>query len=203
MKLNKTHEDVYYIYDYIPEYKWDNYKSEDTEISQRLLRYKREDKKYAWNFFTNTLKKAIIEFSNNELDDNVNEIMLVAVPPSKVNKYSPIRLSISKIVDNDEIKSSLNNVNINDGGELLIRSKDVPTSHKERRAEYFEHVLSIDFNENLAENFTEDAVYIILDDITTTGLIMNVCRDTLIDYNIDQNKCFNKNIYNYFNSYDE
>ena len=190
MRLYKTNFDVYYIHEYIPEYKWDNFNSDDTEISQRLLRYKRKNKEYAFNFFTNELTEAIINFSNNILVD-VNEIVLVAVPPSKVDKYSPIRLSISRIKNNTEIKSKFNFIDkINDGGELLMRIKDVSTSHKERRALYSEHILSIDFNEDLAESYGENAVYIILDDITTTGLIMDVCRDILIDYNIDENKIY-------------
>lgn len=191
MKLRKNDLGIFYIHDYIPEYKWNNYGSDEILISERLVRYKDENKEFALNFFTNELTEAIIELLDNIIGEYSKNVVLVAVPPSKVDKYSPVRLSISRIRYNSEIKSKLKyTTKIFDGGELLIRTKDVSTSHNERRAKYHEHILSIDFNEELAETFNDDAIYIILDDITTTGSIMDVCRDILMDYDIESDKIY-------------
>lgn len=181
-KLNQTDKGIYYIHDYIPQYKWDRMSFEETEISQRLLRYKDEGNEYALNFFTDELKIAISLFSKKVLDDNINQIALFAVPPSKVDKYSPMRISINNIANDKKYKSSLKNIIIKDYGEVLIRTKDVNTSHinDDRRAYRHEHILSIDSTVDF-EDYPKDIAYLILDDITTTGTQMEVCRDVLID----------------------
>ena len=186
-KLEISEHGVYYIYDYIQQYNWDNYDYDSTEISQKLLRYK-DGKEIAMKFFTERLTEAIVEFANNVLGSKITEIALVAVPPSKVDKYSPIRESIDTIIDDfnyRQLKNEFNHVKtIHNFANLLKRIKDVHSSHKKgKRAMYVEHITSIECNEKMIED-SEDIIFIILDDITTTGMIMGVCEDILIDYDV-------------------
>lgn len=193
VELKISKEGVYYVHDYIQEYNWDNYDFETTEISQRILRYKR-GKEVAMIFFTEELEKAIVELLNNVIGSEIEEIALVAVPPSKVDKYSPIRQSIDTIVDSfnhRQLNKKFKYLKImHDFGNLLIRIKDVNTSHsKGQREIYAGHITSIDCNENMILDSSK-IVFLILDDITTTGMIMRVCRDILIDYDVKEENIY-------------
>ena len=193
MKLEISEYGVYYIYDYIQEYNWDKYDFEKTEISQRILRYK-DGKELAMNFFTDKLTEAVIEFSNNVLGSEIDEIALVAVPPSKVGKYSPISESIDTIVDSfnyRQLNKKFKHIKtIHNFSNLLKRVKDVYPSHKKgKRAIYAEHITSIECNDALVEN-SHNIAMIILDDITTTGMIMTVCEDILIDYDVEEDNIY-------------
>ena len=189
MRLKISENNVYYVHDYIPEYNWNNYDFEDTEISQRILRYK-DGKEVAMDFFTKELQKAIVELSNNILGSEVDEIALVAVPPSKVDKYSPIRQSIDTIVDNfnhRQFKREFEYLReMHDFSRLLKRIKDVNTSHlKGNREIYARHITSIECNEEMISN-SANIQFVILDDITTTGMIMKVCEDILLDNDVEE-----------------
>ena len=54
---------------------------------------------------------------------------------------------------------------------------------------YHQHIMSIDCRRDF-ENHDSDMLFLILDDITTTGSIMEVSRDILIDYNVNEDNIF-------------
>lgn len=194
MKINQNNLDIYYIYDYIPSVRWNSNKYDGKCIrnSERLSRYKKKDKTSARNFFTSKLKEAIIEFSNNYLNRKYDEIALFAVPPSKVGKFSSIRCTINEIVEDKHVISNLNNIKkIHNCSNVLFRSRDVKTSHskEDRRAYKFEHVLSIASKKDFS-NVSDKVAFIILDDITTTGIQMQVSRDILIDYYANEDNIY-------------
>ena len=66
---------------------------------------------------------------------------------------------------------------------------DVNSAHNEGpRPEYIDHINSISFNDDCI--FGEDTAFILIDDITTTGTIMDACEDILIENNIDNNTIY-------------
>lgn len=192
-ELKKNDNGIYYLIDYIPfnTRHPERFDEESIHLSERLARYKKEDKTFARDFFTDELKEAIVNFSNDILDERFSEIALFAVPPSKVYKYSAVRYSIDEICNSPEVKSGLMNIRkIHNCSEILKRTKDVVTSHTEgRRAYKVEHILSIDSTECF-KNCSDDVAFIILDDITTTGIQMGVSRDILVDYYANEDNIF-------------
>lgn len=133
----------------------------------------------AFNDFTNKLMWAVAAVANTI---GSNKFGLVAVPPSKVNKPSAIRNSIRKMANwyNQGIvrKNFKCSKAFYDYGNLLIRVSDISTAHEGVRATYDEQIESIECSKNgLSKYWT---TFIILDDVTTLGTSMDVCRDILL-----------------------
>lgn len=155
----------------------------DSEIenSKDIWKYKDCNDNDVFNKFTWQLLEGIIDITKNI---NTRKIGLVAVPTSKVNKESPIRKSIEAIakIDPQIIKDKYGfDKEIIDFSGLLYRNEDVPSSHKsQKRVTYNRHKETISCTENgLSKKWT---TFILLDDVTTCGTIMNVCRNILIEH---------------------
>lgn len=185
MNLGKTQWGVYYLHDYVPPKKWENYPDFDSiEDSKNILEFKRfgED---CINLYSNELLQAISYLSINVMNRFVKNIALVNVPPSKVDKDSPIKESIHLIkewFDEGIISPKFGcNKGIYDYSNLLTRISDVNTAHKEwPRPTFDEHLNSIECSkDNLSRDYM---TFIILDDITTTGITMNACKKILLDH---------------------
>ena len=175
---------VYYIHDYIPERKRIEYDYTSVNMSEKLIDYKNGEDE-AMEFFTNEIMEAIAYLSNNVMENYVENLALVPIPPSKVNKYSPIKQSIYQIrrwFDEGIIESKYNcKKNIFNYSNLLKRTSDVNTAHKEYpRPTFQEHLDSIQCSKN---NLSRDYMtFILLDDITTTGITMNACKSILLNH---------------------
>ncbi len=133
------------------------------------------------NDFTNDLMWAVLSLANRVSSQNIG---LVAVPPSEVDKVSPVRTSIQNMVNwyNQEITSSHFGYDkcFYDYGKLLMRFTDISTAHKGKRASYEEQKNSIICSrDNLSRYWT---TFFILDDDTTTGTSMDVCWDILLEH---------------------
>lgn len=185
MNLRKTQWGVYYLHDYVPPKKWESYPDFDSvEDSKRILEFKSFDEECI-NLYSNELMQAISYLSNNVMNSFVKNIALVNVPPSKEDKPSPIKKSINLIKDwfDDGIISSRFGCDkeIYNYSNLLTRVSDVNTAHKEfPRPTFDEHLNSIDCSkDNLSRDYM---TFIILDDITTTGITMNACKRILLDH---------------------
>lgn len=191
--LQESNHGVYYIYDYIPKYIWESFDDEESvDISKKILDYK-DMKVFAMNFFTKLLAQAIVELANAKIDENFEKLALVSIPPSKVYKKSPIKNSIDRIVkiyEKNPNEYKFNNIKkVYNCGNLLIREKNVSTSHMGKRAKYHQHILSIDCRKDFSD-VADDIIFLLLDDITTTGTIMKVCEDVLIDYCINKDDIY-------------
>ena len=184
VNLKNSKFKVYYLYDYIPERKRNYYNNEQVEISERLIDYKNGEDE-SMEFFTDKIMEAISYLSNNVMESYVENLALVPVPPSKVDKYSPIKESISMIKGwyEDGITESVFDCskNIFNYSNLLTRVSDVNTAHKEYpRPTFKEHLDSINCSKN---NLSRDYMtFILLDDITTTGITMNACKNILLNH---------------------
>ena len=195
---------VYYLFDYITSKRDKNKDLRFNSLSQEILNYKtynpeksdRYEKEF--NYFTEELMKVISELSNTVINDNINKLALVCVPSSTTDrdKSASIRESINCIENwyNSEIAKSKFKCEkeIINCSNLLIRFSNVNTAHlSERRPSYIEHINSIKCDENEILNM-DDVAFIILDDITTRGTIMNACEDILIKNGVNK-----KNIYKF------
>lgn len=190
-KLNITDWNVYYLYNYIPNDYRRTANLNDRRISHNILRYKHGGKS-EFRLFTRQIMKSISHLSNYIVDEKFNKLALVSVPPSKVDKFSPIQESINRIsqwyadgktfIDFDCSEEILNDI-------ILTRFLDVNSAHNEGpRPEYDDHINSIFFNDDYV--FSKDTAFVLIDDITTTGTIMKACEDILIKNNINENSIY-------------
>lgn len=178
-KLKKNEEEVYYLHNYIPIDKRSSANLNDKKLSVKVLNYK-YDKKPEMRIFTRELMKAISFISENIIQDNQVKLALVSIPPSQVDKWSAIQESINKIenfylngIMSEKFNCSNEIVNCN----VLKRISNVNYAHLEGpRPTYEEHIESISCNKDLSSC---EATFILIDDITTRGVIMDACEDIL------------------------
>ena len=188
---HKTTDGVYYLHDYIRKDDWEFSNPDQVKISKQILNYKNGINK-AVVHFTNELIGFIEEFVEYELQSNIKKIFLVSIPSSTWarDKNSPMKKTIKIIVDKSE-KSLINLTNhqeIINLSDLLYRKIDITASHIKRQS-YETHIKTIELNKSNL-NDADDGVYIIMDDITTTGNVMDACTDILIKNGIDSERIY-------------
>lgn len=176
--IKQTDTGIFYLHDYIPTRNFSIHSADEVAMSKKIWDYKNGEAD-ALNVFTNELMQAIAEISRNMVS---NKIGLVAVPPSKVNKESTIRTSIWNMENwykQGKTKEIFGcNKEIHDYGNLIVRSSDISTAHEGQRATYDEQMESITCTKSRLSTLW--TTFIILDDVTTLGTSMDVCRDILI-----------------------
>ena len=193
---------VYYLFDYDK-----NTKYRTGSLSKKLLNYKDYsddsiDYKDEFDYFNNELMKALSVLSNQVIPNNISKLALVSVPSSTVERdaLATMRKSINCIENwYDEGKTETDfccKKEIINCGNLLTRISDVRTSHLSKtqpmfydvttsykyksRPSYIEHKNSIECSKSeILER--DDVAFIILDDISTRGTVMDACEDILID----------------------
>ncbi|MDE6253983.1 MAG: hypothetical protein K2M78_15345 [Lachnospiraceae bacterium] len=180
MQLNITDSGIYYLHNYIPVRQFRHYSEEEVALTKKIWDYKNSDAD-ALNVFTNELMWAVAMIANRTRS---NKFGLVAVPPSKVDKLSAIRTSIQAMINWYNQGIIRNNFGCSkafyDYSNLLTRVSDISTAHEGVRATYDEQIESIKcFRNNLSKYWT---TFIILDDVTTLGTSMDVCRDILLEH---------------------
>ena len=193
---------VYYLFDYDK-----NTKYRTGSLSKKLLNYKDYsddsiDYKDEFDYFNNELMKALSVLSNQVIPNNISKLALVSVPSSTVERdaLATMRKSINCIENwYDEGKTETDfccKKEIINCGNLLTRISDVSTSYLSKtqpmfydvttsykyksRPSYIEHKNSIECSKSeILER--DDVAFIILDDISTRGTVMDACEDILID----------------------
>ena len=185
--LRQTGSGIYYIYDYYPS-KYRRITGEQDLLRRQIWAYKDMDSD-AVSRFTHDLISAVTLISR---DIRLSKIGLVAVPPSKIDKESPVRESIRQIVSLSKkgvIASAFGcNKTLYDYGTLLTRTSDIRTSQREGRATYEEQIDSISCSRDRLWRYR--TAFIILDDVTTLGTSMDACRDILIENGSDEDKIY-------------
>ena len=176
--LYQTDTGIYYLHEYYP-VKYRHISDEQEEIRRKIWAYKDQENE-AISEFTNEFMAAIAAIMQHY---TASKIGLVAVPPSKVGKPSPVRTSIENIVFwyKTGITASTFGFNrqIYDYGSLLQRTSDIPTAHQGVRATYEEQKASISCRTSRLWRYNTS--FFILDDVTTKGTSMDVCRDILVE----------------------
>lgn len=193
-RLNSTINEVYYLHNYVPEKKIKSSSEDEVEIHERILSYKDGDDGTIISSITNELMEAITFISNYKIRDKIN-IVLVAIPSSKVlnRKKATMRKSINiieKWYNSGIVEHNFGcDKKILNQKDLLKRVKDVPTAHLgEGRADCYQHVKSIKCDGECICN--EDTVYIILDDITTSGASMKAGKQILINNGVKEENIY-------------
>lgn len=190
-KLNMTDWNVYYLHNYIPNDDRRTANLNDRRISNKILNYKHANNA-EMRLFTRELMKSISYLSNYIIPDKYNKLALVSVPTSKVDKFSPIQESINQITIWYKNGKTFNDFNCYKeilNYNILIRFSDVNSAHNEGpRPDYIDHLNSILFKDEYI--FSDGTAFILIDDITTTGTIMDACEDILIENNIDKNSIY-------------
>lgn len=176
MALKQTESGIYYIHEYIPSRSMRYHKESENRISRMIWDLKEGDDD-AIEFFAEELLEALEELSPKIKSGKIG---LVAVPPSKVDKYSPIRECIEYMIEEEDCYPYEIRQTLYDYGELLTRIEDVPTSHNGPRVSYDRHKESIACSRNQLSKYW--TAFVILDDVTTKGTSMDVCRDILIEH---------------------
>ena len=193
---------VYYKFDYYKDRKSENkdiwaYKDYNKESPDIYLK--------EFDYFTTELMKAISELSNDIIDSSINKLALVAVPSSTIerNKSSTMKESINVIEswqDDGKTRSDFYcKKEIINCGDLLKRVTDVTTAHLSKnlskpRPSYVEHINSMECEKNDVLKM-DDIAFIILDDISTRGTIMNACEDILIKNGVKKENIYKFAIY--------
>ena len=194
-KLDKTRNDVYYLYKYIPPEKMKDYTQDEIDVTEKIWGYKDADDEYLISLFTKEIMEAVTLLVNKKVDDEIKKIALVSVPSSKVeNRYSSTMRKTLNIIETWN-KSGITEQNFGCEKEIinckdvLTRVVDVPTAHLgEGRANCKEHVKSIECNVNQLPD--DDAIFIILDDVTTSGETMKACKQILIENDIEEENIY-------------
>lgn len=192
---NLSENDVYFLTEYIRRDDWDIVNSHKVKISKEILNYKK-GVPYVVIEYTDRIIKFIEFFANYGLERNYDKIFLISIPSStkKRNANSSMKKSID-IIENKYRKGLLKFkrgrereiINCND---LLIRSEDVNPAHlSHKRPTYKDHIRTISFNENINIDLS-NGVFFLLDDITTSGIIMNACTDILVKNGIERNEVY-------------
>ena len=182
--MYQADDGTYYLHDYIPTRLFADYDEESVEQSKKIWRFKDGDKEveseYAW-----MLLKAIAELAPGI---RANKIALVAVPPSKADKYSPMRSTIDKMVELSETGALQIffgcDKKLISHRDLLLRDEDVATSHRGPRATYEDHLNTISCGRDHLSRLWSH--FIILDDVSTTGDSMSACKQILIDHGVPE-----------------
>lgn len=190
-KANKGYfeKEVYFLHQYIPKKRWSDFSGDKrVETSKKILDYKDNDEE-AIEYFTEQLMEAIAYLSNNVMGSEVEKLALVPVPPSDKdkNKSTPMRESIFRIKEWYEkgiTKSKYGcSKKIYNYSNMIYRYKTVNSSHNskpEDRPSYLDHKHSIGCRyNNLSKHY---ATFILIDDITTRGTIMDACEGILLEH---------------------
>ncbi len=186
-KLKVSDWDVYYLHSYIPIGEWGIANPNDRRLSDKILKYKHGGD-FEIRLFTHKLMKSISYLSNHIIDDENDKLALVSIPPSETDKFSPIQESIN-IIEEKYRKTDFNCSKEILNPHLLTRISDVTSAHLEGpRPTYHNHMDTISFNRDFI--FDDTTAFILIDDITTTGTIMDACEDILIKNNIDEKSIY-------------
>ena len=166
-----THSKIYYYADYVKTVFWKYRDESEVEDSKLILAAKDGDKK-AIKCVADKLLDGIDELIEKYV--NTDYLIFAPLPSSKVNKKSAMFEVASRLKENCSFQGNIYVLN------FLSRYYDMPAAHESRvRPEYDEQKDSIVcmYPALCDENYS----CILLDDVTTTGTMMSVCKNILIE----------------------
>ena len=169
--LRWTHDKIYYFTDYVKKVFW-QYRDESEIEDSRLILDAKDGDEEAIGLVTEKMQAGIDELIAKHV--NTKHLIFAPLPSSKVNKKSPMFQVASELKENSSFQGNIHVLNI------LSRIYDIRAAHDNHiRPSYEEQMDSIMciYPALCDDNYT----CILLDDITTKGTMMNVCRDILIE----------------------
>lgn len=189
--LSQTSAGVFYLHDYIPRSRAAGCDEEVRKRTEEILLFKSAQPKAIYRF-SMELALAMVRISERRAEKT---LILVCVPPSKVNKYSLVRGAIQFICqlgDSGVLRRFLDcEKRFLDGSQVLLRTKDVSPSHGGERFRFEEQMSSTacraDFS-GIYQEGKEGPLVVLLDDIITTGTSMAACTQVLMKANVPGEK---------------
>ena len=174
----------YYLDYYIKSSLQSYYSEEELEFTKRLYKYKDYVgliNRDIWADFTIELMRGIAQIDEKAFW-RFREIHLVAVPRSHPKKYSPMADSIKMIARLSKDGASGCKRPLIDKSDLIIRSKPIRESHKSgyygaKRPDIPAHMASMSLTSEVSKN---GVLYIIMDDIVTSGNSLWACANLLM-----------------------
>lgn len=196
VKLNNmTNKGVFYLHEYYKDSFRKDYE-EEKGISDRISKYKNGNNS-AINFFTNELIEAIVYLSKYCVNDNIKSLALISIPPAsnEENSLSSMRktiCSIKRLFDNGRLLKDYGfNHEIYDYGNLLyryIKIKPAKLCKFDERPDAEKHIKTILCTK---KNFaSDDMAFVLMDDITTLGSIMDGCEKILINNGVKKENVY-------------
>lgn len=198
--------DVFFIYDYIKSKVRKDYKKNNIRLSSKMDEIVKIDGKiigykdgFHIEFFSEKLLESIKIISAVYFRDK-DGVVLVAVPPSEKGKDPQTKKSIEMIEEwANEGKYEID-FKVYDKSKFLIRTHDVESSKTGNRS-IAKHENSIECDKK--DNMPSNIGVIILDDVTTSGNTMYVCKNKLIEYGLDEENVIPLAIARTLNPYNE
>ena len=190
--ISNNNQEIYYLHNYLPKNCYnklppiwleDDLIIDYKELSDKVLIYKNDTNPEVNNIFTNELMEAIVILSDSVFK-NLDKIVLISVPSSKVNVTPQTKKSV-EMIENDFKKGlfefsskKLLDLKYNN---ILKRTKNI-VSQKDCGAYYRtvknRHLKTISCSYDLPNS----TGFIILDDVVTSGTTMESCKEILINH---------------------
>lgn len=183
---------AYYLDYYIKSRLQSYYSEDELEFTKRLYKYKDYvglSNRDVWADFTIELMQGIVKI-DEKIPFRFKEIHLVAVPRSHPGKYSPMADSIKMIakLSKDGAAAGCKRPLI-DKSDLIVRSTPIREAHKSayyggRRPDIPTHMASMSITSNVN---TSGVLYIIMDDIVSSGNSLWACANLLMVAGVPKN----------------
>ena len=181
LELKKNSKGIYYLCNYIPYRDFEYRSEEEISISKAIWDYK-DGKADAFYEMTAHIQNAVWQFGTKI---NGKKFALVSVPPSKVDKESPIAKSIEILIKTANNSMLSAGKELVDYSKLLVRDYDIKTSHIEGRVEYDEKLNSTKCTRK--DLSKEKITFVVMDDVTTSGDTLKACAEVLKKHGVPSN----------------
>ena len=170
VSLHWTHEKIYFLTNYVQRRFW-KYRTEDSIYDSKLILSLKDGDPDAIEEVGKRMLDAVNELTVKYV--STKHLLLAVVPSSKTSRMSWINNVANYIAEKADFPGNTYAVN------MFERIFDLPAAHEGFRPDY--EIQKASIRCNTPQLCAREYTCFILDDITTTGTMMNVCRDILIE----------------------
>lgn len=149
-------------------------------------------------YLAKLVEKDFVDFLKKVLEESGSEyknLIFIPIPISKKRKierdYNQSEILLEEIIKIIKEKENLN-LQTQNSLDFLLKTKHTikfaSTHSRDEREKLIKNVFSI--NPKYSKEFTKDKIFILLDDITTTGTTFYEARKNLMDFGIPKNNIY-------------
>ena len=180
--IKRTNDGIYYLHEYVPIPKLAGQDVAAIRATTAVINYKDGSPREVFEFSLEILL-ALLWIAKQSA---AHRLYLFAVPPSRINAYSPVRDSIGvvcRLYKNALLRAFLtSDCELVDCGNCLKRVHTIGSAHNGRRPPFADQVRSLSCSTDpsiITDISTNNAIAVLLDDITTSGTAMSVSSHVL------------------------